>query len=64
MDNLDVNILVQVFNEKISSLMTELVVKEATIRQLNNEMQKLLDTIRAPKTPKKQEDTKQSDDFQ
>lgn len=64
MDNLDVNVLVQVFNEKISSLMTELVVKEATIRQLNNEMQKLLDTIRAPKTAKKQEDTKQSDDFQ
>jgi len=65
MDNLDVNILVQTFNEKIASLMTELIVKEATIRQLNAEMQKLVETIRVPKTPKKQEESKkESDDFE
>lgn len=64
MSDLDVNILVQTFNEKIAALMTELIVKEATIKQLNTEMQKLLDTIRAPKSSEKQKDKKESDDFQ
>jgi uncharacterized coiled-coil protein SlyX len=33
--NLDVNIIIQTFQEKIAQLTTDLVVKEATIKQLN-----------------------------
>jgi len=32
--NLDVNLIIQSFQEKVSQLITELVVKEATIKQL------------------------------
>lgn len=31
--NLDVNLVIAVFQEKLSSLMTDLVIKEATIKQ-------------------------------
>ena len=31
--NLDVNLIIAVFQEKLSSLMTDLVIKEATIKQ-------------------------------
>jgi hypothetical protein len=31
--NLDVNLVITVFQEKLSSLMTDLVIKEATIKQ-------------------------------
>ena len=31
--NLDINLVIAVFQEKLSSLMTDLVVKEATIKQ-------------------------------
>lgn len=33
--NLDVNIIIQTFQEKIAQLTTDIVVKEATIKQLN-----------------------------
>jgi hypothetical protein len=33
--NLDVNLIIQTFQEKIAQLTTDLVVKEATIKQLN-----------------------------
>ena len=32
--NLDVNLIIQAFQEKVNQLTTELVVKEATIKQL------------------------------
>lgn len=32
--NLDVNLIIQSFQEKVSQLVTEIVVKEATIKQL------------------------------
>ena len=39
--NLDVNIIIATFQEKLSSLMTELVIKEATIKQQSNIIRKL-----------------------
>jgi hypothetical protein len=39
--NLDVNLIIQTFQEKVSQLITELVVKEATIKQLSLQIQQL-----------------------
>jgi hypothetical protein len=39
--NLDINLIIESFQEKISQLMVELVVKEATIKQLSNEIKEL-----------------------
>jgi len=39
--NLDVNLIIAVFQEKLSSLMTDLVIKEATIKQQANIIQRL-----------------------
>jgi hypothetical protein len=39
--NLDVNIIIATFQEKLSSLMTELVIKEATIKQQSNIIRRL-----------------------
>lgn len=39
--NLDVNIIISTFQEKLSSLMTELVIKEATIKQQSNIIKRL-----------------------
>jgi hypothetical protein len=39
--NLDVNIIISTFQEKLSNLMTELVIKEATIKQQTNIIQRL-----------------------
>jgi len=36
--NLDVNLIIQSFQEKISQLITEVVVKEATIKQLSQQL--------------------------
>lgn len=38
---LDVNLIISSFQEKLSQLMTELVVKEATIKQLSNIIEKM-----------------------
>lgn len=38
-NDLDVNILIQCFNEKISQMMTEIIIKDATIRQLTAKLQ-------------------------
>jgi len=62
MKDLDVNILVQTFNEKIAQLTTEVVLKEATVKQLNMEIQRLLAAIESAKTTKKQD--KKTDDFE
>jgi len=63
MKDLDVNVLVQTFNEKIAQLTTELIVKEATVKQLNMEIQRLVSAIDASGTSKKQT-KKESDDFE
>jgi hypothetical protein len=39
--NLDVNLVIAVFQEKLSSLMTDLVIKEATIKQQSMIIQRL-----------------------
>lgn len=39
--NLDVNMIILVFQEKLSQLMTEIVIKDATIRQQANLINKL-----------------------
>lgn len=45
MENIDVNFLIQVFNEKISSLMSDIVVKEAWIKQQESKIKELSDII-------------------
>lgn len=52
MNELDVNILIQTLNEKLSTVITELIVKEATIKQLNSEINNLLQKIKEPKNIK------------
>jgi predicted nucleic acid-binding protein len=52
MSNLDVEILVQVYNEKLYAMMTELVVKETTIRQLNKDVERLMEVVRTQRVPK------------
>lgn len=37
--NLDVNLIIQSFQEKINQLMTESIVKDATIKQLSAQLQ-------------------------
>lgn len=39
--NLDVNIVISCFQEKLSQVMTELIVKEATIKQLLTQIEKI-----------------------
>jgi hypothetical protein len=39
--NLDVNLIIQSFQEKVSALVTEIVVKDATIKQLTAQIQTL-----------------------
>lgn len=39
--NIDVNLIIQSFQEKISQLITEVVVKDATIKQLTLQLQQL-----------------------
>ena len=57
--NLDVNLIIQTFQEKVTQLMTELVVKEATVKQLSLQIQQLQmtpakDDFEVPtETPKK-----------
>jgi len=58
MNDLDVNILIQVFNEKISSLMTEIVVKDATIRQLSSQIEATQAEHVKTEVKKKEEDFK------
>lgn len=60
MNNLDVETLVQVYNEKLYAMMTELVVKETTIRQLNKDVEKLMAVIRSQKPSKEEKSKKES----
>lgn len=38
-NNLDINLIIQTFQEKITQLTMELVIKEATIKQLTSQLQ-------------------------
>ena len=52
--NLDINLIMQAFQEKVSQLITELVVKEATIKQLTMQlaqMQAPVDVFEVPTNP-------------
>jgi len=61
-NDLDVNILIQTFNERLAALTTEVVIKEATIKQLKAEMEKMMEVIRTPKTSKKETNKEQIND--
>ena len=63
MDDLDINILVQTFSEKIGQLTTDLVVKEATIKQLNIKVAKLIAAMQPAKIEKTIKQTK-TDNFE
>lgn len=62
MDNLDINVLVQTFNEKIAQLTTESVVKDATIKQLLMKVEELSALATAPKQQNKEAKTINKDD--
>lgn len=56
--DLDINILVQTFNERMSQMMTEIVIKEATIKQLTAQIQQLTEnqkTVKQSKVDKPEE---------
>ena len=63
MDDLDINILVQTFSEKIGQLTTDLVIKEATIKQLNIKVANLIAAMQPGKTEKTIKQTK-TDNFE
>ena len=56
MEDIDVNILIQVFNEKISSLMTDIIVKDTTIRQLTMKIEALETTSTNTSKARKEQD--------
>ena len=51
-NDLDVNLLVQTFNERMSQMMTEIVIKEATIKQLTAQIEQLTAQQKTVKTTK------------
>lgn len=53
--NLDINLIMQAFQDKVSQMITELVVKEATIKQLTMQLaqaQVSVDDFEVPTNPK------------
>lgn len=59
-NNLDVNFIVQAFQDKVNALVLEGIIKDATIKQLTAEAN-LSSPTKEPETIK---NTKQKDDFQ
>jgi prefoldin subunit 5 len=55
-NDLDVNILVQTFNERMAQMMTEIVIKEATIKQLTAQIEQLTAQQKTVKTTKTKTD--------
>jgi len=41
LENLDANVVIQVFSERLNAMTTEMVVKDATIRQLTAQIESL-----------------------
>jgi hypothetical protein len=54
--NLDVNLIIQSFQEKVSALVTEVVVKDATIKQLNTQIQSLVEELSINKKAEEKKD--------
>jgi hypothetical protein len=54
--NLDVNLIIQSFQEKVSALVTEVVVKDATIKQLNTQIQSLVEELSVNKKAEEKKD--------
>jgi hypothetical protein len=40
--NIDINLIIQSFQDRITQLVTEVVIKEATIKQLTNQIEEAL----------------------
>ncbi len=55
-NDIDINILVQTFNEKMAQMMTEIVIKEATIKQLSAQIEQLTAQQKTIKTTKTKTD--------
>lgn len=55
-NDLDINILVQTFNERMSQMMTEIVIKEATIKQLTAQIEQLTAQQKTVKTKTKSDE--------
>jgi len=55
-NDLDINILVQTFNERMAQMMTEIVIKEATIKQLTAQIEQLAAQQKTVKTIKTKTD--------
>lgn len=51
-NDLDINILIQTFNERMAQMMTEIVIKEATIKQLTAQIEQLTVQQKTVKTTK------------
>ncbi len=58
--DIDVNVLIQVYNEKIGQLMTEIVVKDTRIKQMSAQIEALKESLvpagqeKEKKSPSKQ----------
>jgi hypothetical protein len=60
MSEIDANFVVQAYNEKLYSMMTELIAKDAMIKQMQKEMQTLMEAIRSQTPNKKSENKKEN----
>lgn len=40
-DSIDINLLIQVYNEKLNQLSTEIIIKETIIKQLSHKIEEL-----------------------
>jgi hypothetical protein len=60
MSEIDANFVVQAYNEKMYSMMTELIAKDAMIKQMQKEMQNLMEAIRSQAPNKKTENKKEN----
>ena len=49
--NIDVNLIIQSFQERINQLLTEVIVKEATIKQLSGQLIELQEVSHNFETP-------------
>ena len=61
-NNLDVNLIIQVFQEKLNALMLESILKDATIRQLTMQLNSVIPQNLTEEANTKK-NNKQKDDF-
>ena len=57
--NIDVNLIIQAFQDRVAQLTSELVLKEATIKHLNNYIIQNLENVKT----KDKKEKKEKDDF-